>query len=188
MYFTRTITTSTNNIVAQVRDTANNFSTQLPSFDVRIDSEAPVVSITESGSGTARTLTLNVMDNLSKLWKTTTAPAGATNNSGIIYRVGPKVQAQTLMFGDNCNTSGTYATLAETQTTSVLNTKIVSIPNINTNTSVLAYCVQDNAGNVTKGIYPAESSGCFSASNMSTIPNLDTYEGLLLPRLNNNTY
>lgn len=174
--------------MAQVRDTAHNLSSQIPPFDVRIDSEAPIVSVAESGSADSRTLTLNVTDNISKLWKTTTAPAGAINNSGIIYRIGPKAQTQALMFDENCNTSGRYATLSETQTTSVLTTKTLTIPNINTNTSVMTYCVQDNAGNVTRGMYPAEKGGCFSATNMTTIPNFDTYKSLLIPRLNNNVY
>lgn len=57
------------------------------------------------------------------------------------------------------------------------------MPNINTATQVVAYCVRDNAGNTTRGIYPVITDACFSATNMSTIPTFDTYKALLKTRL-----
>lgn len=50
---------------------------------------------------------------------------------------------------------------------------------------MLTYCVRDNAGNTTRGIYPVLADACFSATNMSTIPTLDTYKALTNTRFAN---
>ena len=89
----------------------------------------------------------------------------------------------TLAFNTECNTTATYATVSETQSASFPGQTTVTISNINTATQVVAYCVRDNAGNTTRGMYPVVTDACFSASNMSTIPNLDTYKALLKTRL-----
>ncbi len=187
MHYTRTISTSTSGITAQVKDTAGNLSSVLPAIDLRIDTQAPTVAVTETAvTGSTRTIKLDVSDTLSKIWKTTDAPSGATNVSGVIYRTGPKADTQALMFDEDCNVSNPlYATISET---GMLPNIPVTIPNINTNTTVVTYCVQDNAGNVTRGAYPTMSGGCFSASNMPTIPNFDTYKTSLISRITNNQY
>jgi len=51
----------------------------------------------------------------------------------------------------------------------------------------MTYCIRDNAGNTARGIYPAVTNSCFSATNMSTIPNLDTYAALTKTRLDSTT-
>jgi hypothetical protein len=56
---------------------------------------------------------------------------------------------------------------------------------VNTATQVLTYCVRDNAGNTTKGIYPVITDACFSATNMPTIPNFDTYKDILKAKIQN---
>jgi len=187
MHYTRTISTSTSGITAQVKDTAGNLSSALPAIDLRIDTQAPSVAVTETAvSGSTRTIKLDVSDTLSKIWKTTDTPSGTTNVSGVIYRTGPKADTQSLMFDEDCNVSNPlYATISET---GMLQNIPVTIPNINTNTTVVTYCVQDNAGNVTRGAYPTMSGGCFSASNMSTVPNFDIYKTSLISRITNNQY
>lgn len=53
---------------------------------------------------------------------------------------------------------------------------------MNTTTEVVTYCIRDNAGNTTRGIYPVITDACFTASNMPTIPTLATYKGLMRTR------
>lgn len=184
MYYTRTLSTSTNGITAQVSDTAQNKSEILSPLDVRIDTNPPVVNVTQAGT----TLTFRISDVLSKLWKTSVAPTGSKNKYGLIYRTGPIGNAQTLMFGDDCGVTGQYAGINESTSPSLVSTQDVMIPNINTGTTVVAYCVQDNAGNVTKGTFPVSLNACFSSSNMPIVPNFDTYKTPLITRLNANTY
>ena len=87
MRYTRTIAESTSGIQkVQVVDTAGNKSTA-KNIAVSLDTQAPLVTPTESGTGTTRTIILTASDTGSKIWKTTTAPTGATNTNGIIYRV-----------------------------------------------------------------------------------------------------
>lgn len=50
MYYARTISTSTNNITAQVKDTAGNLSNISPQISLNIDTQPPIVAITETGS------------------------------------------------------------------------------------------------------------------------------------------
>ena len=141
-----------------------------------------MMTVTESGT-TIKSITLTLNDTDSKIWKTTTAPTGATNTQGIIYRVGLKSDIATLTFQDDCDVLPLYASVAEAQVASYPTIATVTIPNIDTNTQVVAYCTRDNAGNTTRGIYPVVSTACFSASNMETIPNLDTYEDITKTRL-----
>lgn len=176
MRYTRTITeTLTGTQKVQVVDTAGNTSTA-KNIAVSLDTQAPLVTPTESGTGATRTITLTASDTGSKIWKTTDAPSGATNTSGIIYRVGPKADMATLAFDTACNTTATYATVTETQSSSYPSQATATISNLNTATQVVAYCVRDNAGNTTRGMYPVTADACFSATNMSTIPNFDTYK------------
>lgn len=183
MRYTRTITeTLTGTQKVQVIDTAGNTSSP-KNIAVSLDTQVPLVTPSESGTGATKTITLTASDTGSKIWKTTTAPSGATNSNGIIYRVGLKSDMANLAFNSECNTTATYASVTETQATSFASQAVATIPNINTATQVVAYCVRDNAGNTTRGMYPVVTDACFSASNMSTIPNLDTYKALLKTRL-----
>lgn len=131
--------------------------------------------MTVTGTGTVK---ITASDTGSKIWKTTSAPTGATNVNGIIYRTGTDRTA--IAFDENCNTTSVYAKRSEIGGASAsVEATNISIPS----GQVLAYCVKDNAGNVTKGFYPIETGSCFSASNMSTVPNLSTYKGLTKSRI-----
>ncbi len=55
---------------------------------------------------------------------------------------------------------------------------------MDTTAEVVTYCIRDNAGNTTRGIYPVVTDACFSATNMSpTIPTFATYRGITSARL-----
>lgn len=58
-----------------------------------------------------------------------------------------------------------------------------TIPAVDTTTEVVTYCIRDNAGNTTRGIYPVVTDACFSATNMSPIPTFDTYRNITATRL-----
>lgn len=64
----------------------------------------------------------------------------------------------------------------------------VTIPDVNITTEVVTYCIRDNAGNTTRGIYPVITDACFSASNMSPVPTLETYKALTSTRLGSTTF
>ena len=141
------------------------------------------MTVTETGSGAMKTVTLTAQDTESKIWPMTTAPTGATNTQGILYRVGLKTDISILTFQSDCSIPPLYASVAATQVASYPTLATVTIPNIDTSTQVVTYCLRDNAGNTTRGIYPVVSTACFSANNMTTIPNLDTYEDITKIRL-----
>lgn len=186
MRYTRVISTSVSGQTVRVIDTASNKSQTARTMNLGIDAEAPKVTLTDTGAANNKTLTINVTDSLSKIWKTTTAPTVGTNISGIVYKKVPKANADTALYDESCGiTTPVYAPVTDTsgQTT----TQAV-INNINLTNDVVAYCVQDNAGNVTRGIYPSESVSCFSATNMTTIPNLTNYKTLLQTRKTANQY
>ena len=75
-------------------------------LDFSIDTQKPMVTVT--GTGTVK-ITAN--DTGSKIWKTTSAPTGATNTNGIIYRIGADRSA--IAFDENCNTPSVYAKRTE---------------------------------------------------------------------------
>ena len=181
MRYTRTLATSITGESVLVHDTANNQSLPTPIAPLGIDGESPKVIITSTGTGTTQTVTLTVNDPLSKIWKTTAAPAGATNVAGIIYKKVPKTDIATAHFTDTCGiTTPVYALVSDTSPQADTQAAI----GVDLSTEVLAYCIQDNAGNVARGIYPSSSVACFSASNLPTIPTLPTYMSLLTTRLN----
>lgn len=76
-----------------------------------------------------------------------------------------------------------YATITETASASFPTQATVTIPNINTATQVVTYCIRDNAGNTTRGVFPSAPDACFSASDMTTIPTIETYKTILTTRL-----
>jgi hypothetical protein len=51
-------------------------------------------------------------------------------------------------------------------------TQTLELNGFNVNDNVVAYCTQDNAGNINRGYYPNNLTGCFSSSAMPTIPTL----------------
>jgi hypothetical protein len=67
-----------------------------------------------------------------------------------------------------------------------------SVPiTLDIDTQKMAYCIQDNAGNIVKGFYPNPPVSCFSATNLPSvsgvtpvaIPNIATYEAPLVARI-----
>jgi hypothetical protein len=75
MRYVRTITESTTGAQkVLVTDTAGNKS-QEKNIAVSLDTQVPLVTTTESGTGTTKTITLTASDTGSKIWKTTTAPS-----------------------------------------------------------------------------------------------------------------
>lgn len=149
MYYTRTISSSTNVIGPQVQDTAGNLSNPLPGFSINIDTQAPTVTLAETaiGGSPLKRVTITATDSLSEIWKTSGAPADGTNSAGIIYRTGPKADVDALMFDDDCEVVPTYATISDA-TTSAVATAVINP--FDPTLDVLTYCVQDNAGNVTR--------------------------------------
>ena len=51
-------------------------------------------------------------------------------------------------------------------------TQTLTLNSFDVANSVVAYCIQDNAGNINRGYYPNTMTGCFSSSDMTTIPTL----------------
>lgn len=91
------------------------------------------------------------------------------------------------MFDADCNVvTPDYATITETEALVPVfpTSATATINNFNPTVNVLTYCIQDNAGNVARGVYPNVAQACFSASNMATLPTIDTYKSLTLTRLN----
>lgn len=150
MHYTRTISTSTSLITAQVKDTAGNLSDISPQISLNIDTQPPEVEATQSGSGSSRAIQLKVIDTNSKIWINSSIPTGGQNNGGILYRTGPKDDVQNLMFDTDCDISPVSLLPTVAQTVSIQTQKIITIPNVDTANTVVTYCVKDNAGNVTR--------------------------------------
>ena len=151
MYYTRTISASISNISAQVKDTAGNPSNISPQISLNIDTQPPVVAVTETGSGASRTIQLSVTDTNSKIWANSSIPSsGGQNNGGVIYRTGSKDDIQNLMLDTDCGVGPVSTLPTVAQTVSIPSNKVITIPNINTSNTVVTYCVKDNAGNVTR--------------------------------------
>lgn len=180
MRYTRTISSSVSGQTVRVVDTANNQSTTR-TVSLSVDTQAPVITITDSGAANNKTVIINATDGLSKIWKTTIAPSASINSGGIIYKKVPKASADTALFDDNCGLiSPLYASVSDN---SAQATTQATITGVNLSNDIIVYCTQDNAGNVTKGIYPSDAVSCFSATNMPSVPNLSTYKTSLPTRL-----
>ena len=186
MRYTRTITDTLSgpqNI--QITDTAGNISTT-QTLAVSLDTTPPQVTVTESGTGATKSVTITASDSGSKIWKTRTPPTdtkNTKNEQGIVYRVGPKTDLAQLKFDTNCDSTAIFASPAETQAASFPAQAILTLPNFNISSQIMTYCVRDNAGNTKRGIYPAIIDSCFSATNMPIIPDLDSYKNLTKTRL-----
>lgn len=156
-------------------------------FTISIDTEAPKMEIgVPSGSGSVKTITLTATDTVSKIWKNTLAPTSptATNTAGILYRKDLRANLDSLTFDEQCDMGASDAFFATINETGLQTTATVTIPDVNTTTDVVTYCIRDNAGNTTRGIYPVITDACFSASNMpAPVPNLDNYKGFTSARL-----
>ncbi len=169
--YTRYISETVVNQDVVVADTAGNISTPSQKVSAYIDTEAPVVTPTAPTTGSTRDVTLTATDNDSKIWKTTIAPTttpATTNTQGIIWRKGLKANLSSLTFDEECGVTPSFATVSDTGAASSIAT--VTIPALNMTTEVITYCIRDNAGNTTRGIYPVVTDACFSATNMSPIP------------------
>jgi hypothetical protein len=99
-------------------------------------------------------VTLTVTDiGGSGLWKPGKAgnvlPAGMSQNNAILYRIGPVGTQSTLQFTDSCvpDNNGNYYKYAETASAAPGQT--LTITGVDSS-KILAYCVQDNAGNITR--------------------------------------
>lgn len=157
-------TGSINQVV--IKDTANNTSPPT-SIQLSIDAQAPTVTATGTNS-----VIITVQDNDSKIW-----PAG------IITKTVPLASIATpgVLFDETCGVlSPVYSKIVDTGALPNTQNKTVSV----SGSQVVNYCVQDNAGNVTRGIYPNTPVACFAASNMNPVPNVTTYKNLLLSRIN----
>lgn len=155
-------------------------------FMISIDTQAPGMIIDTPGTGTTRDIILTATDTVSKIWKNTIAPTSpvATNAGGILYRKGDRASLDTLTFDEQCDMGSSDAFFATITETGLQTTATVTIPNVNTTTDVVTYCIRDNAGNTTRGIYPVITDACFSASNMpAPVPDLDNYKGFTSTRL-----
>lgn len=89
MRYTRIITNNFTSVqTVRITDRAGNQS-PTTTLTVALDAKPPIMTVTESGTGTTKTITLTASDPESKIWKTTAAPttSAATNSNGIIYRV-----------------------------------------------------------------------------------------------------
>ena len=128
---------------------------------------------------------LTATDTASKIWKNTLAPTSPTgmNSGGLVYRKGLKANLDSLTFDDECDLGPSDAFFANVGDTGLQTTATVTIPDVNITTEVVTYCIRDNAGNTTRGIYPVITDACFSATNMAPVPKLDTYRGLTSTRL-----
>jgi hypothetical protein len=154
----------------RVWDTVGNVSDDSFAPNIGVDSIPPTLTATQSGS----TVTLTFNDPHSGFWKPLSAfndvlPTGMSKDVAILYK---KVQRGTFEFDANCsipvkNTNYyKYTEVAPGHSQTITQT-------LGTN-EVIAYCIQDNAGNINRGYYPNEVIGCFSASNMSPKPLLST--------------
>lgn len=144
MHYTRTFSRSVNGESVRVVDTAHNQSTFSRSVTLGIDNVAPVVSVSKLGD----TIYLNVSDNVSRIWKTTSAPSGSINNGGVIYKVVPKSDASVAFYDENCGIiSPMYDLITDA---SAQESYQVPITGVQLSQNVILYCVKDNAGNVTR--------------------------------------
>ena len=166
-----------------VKDVADNISIESFSPDFGIDSTPPRLI----ASKTTNSVTLSFTDNhvgASGIWKfsdnvpvaTPSSPQifkGWANNA-ILYRTWLKSQLANLEFGPDCSPlpvkNTNYYKYKEVPAAPL--TQTLTLNSFDVNNNVVAYCVQDNAGNINRGYYPNNLTGCFSASPMSTIPTL----------------
>ena len=148
MYYTRTLTSSVSGQTVRVHDTADNKSDAARTIDIGIDGQAPIVTVTDTGSGTTRTVVITATDLLSKIWKTTESPTQGTNTNGIVFRKIPKADIANVsaLYDESCGISNpNYASITETKSASFSSTNQVTIPGVNFSTEAISYCVQDNA-------------------------------------------
>jgi hypothetical protein len=150
MRYTRTFTTTTPAQKIKVRDTANNASPEKDIPAISIDTQPPVVTIAESGTGTSKTLTFTITDSVSKIWRATGVPSTtpvSTNIQSLIYKKVPKADADIALYDENCGLPLVSTNYASVTDTAALPASLPAIPvtGVNLSTEVLSYCIQDNA-------------------------------------------
>ena len=175
---------SANLYSVNVQDTAGNIG---PAFAPQIGIDTVPPKVTGSISGNNVTLSAVDPGAGSGLWKANVSLPDPTAtgikenpNSVILYHIAPKGSAP--VFGTSClsiSNQLNYYTFGSSGA-KVSDTTSITLPDLN---SAVEYCVEDNAGNVTHGFYPSDLTGCFSASNMSTVPTLQSYKPLLTARI-----
>jgi len=201
MTYSRVINNNKGALISlKVQDTAGNKSTSPLTANFGIDSTPPRLTATK----TTNSVTLNFVDNGSEdsgIWKShDTTPVntgilkGGENNK-ILYRIGSKSQLASLEFGEKCSPLPDVQTAfyKYSETASAPTTQTLTLNSFDVNNNIVAYCVQDNAGNINRGYYPNNLTGCFSSSAMPTIPTLSPstlashYAPLLKTRLTSST-
>jgi hypothetical protein len=155
---------------------------------VSVDTKAPVVTTEASWTGATRSITLTATDTLSKIWRSTLTPTDGFNSGGLVYRKGLKANINSLTFDEQCDLGPSEAFFADIGDTGLATKATATIPDVNTSTEVVTYCIRDNAGNTTRGTFPVITDACFSATNMSPVPKLNTYRGLTSTRLTSTTF
>lgn len=178
-----------------VRDTAGLVSSPM-SVAIGVDSVAPKVQINIPTTGGSFSMTVqDPAEWWSGLWKPGSLrplPAGVLRfptAPSVLYKTFSKAayiaNPSLFEFDDNCSMpaadNADYYMIGQLNPSVALAAQLVpSTPmtgiqnSFATTTQMIAYCVQDNAWNVTRGVYPSDPVGCFSASNMSTMPKIDT--------------
>jgi hypothetical protein len=167
----------------KVQDSANNKSAQSFQPDFGIDSTAPKLVATK----TANSVTLAFTDNhpgASGFWKPASAfnetlPAGVlrgttAGNNSILYRIWPKTNLAALEFGPDCSPLPVKNTnyYKYKEVPAAPSTQTLTLPSFDVNNNIVAYCIQDNAGNINRGYYPNNLMGCFASTAMPTVPTL----------------
>ena len=197
MTYIRLLTKSTGlSTPVQVWDTAGNLGTSLQT-DIGIDTVPPKVSIVPA----TNSVTLTVTDTVSGLWRPATLrPLPSTiqnipSAKSLLYRTATKAAYQTnptsIAFDaqcgivpDNADYYGYRGEPTAPSTSQSATLPITGVTNsINTTSNVIAYCVQDNAGNVTRGVYPSDPIGCFSENTLSPVPTFANYRADLQARI-----
>ncbi len=155
MKYSRTITSSGPFSAVKVQDTAGLKSSVPINIDIKIDSIAP--KVVPSSNGTSVTLVLTDTGG-SGLWKpltsyTQNASAGIASGA-VLYKTGSKTDASVPFASETCiarNNADYYKINEASSSAQTVQLAVSGVTNdINTTTAVLAYCVQDNAGNVTR--------------------------------------
>jgi hypothetical protein len=140
----------------KVQDTAGLKSTLAINLDIKIDSIAPKVVASSDGTNVHLFMTDT---GGSGLWKPLTSytqnAASGIASGAALYRVGNKGDVDVPFASETCiaRNNGDYYKINETTSSSqiaVIDPGREIKSNINETTGILAYCVQDNAGNVTR--------------------------------------
>jgi hypothetical protein len=95
-------------------------------------------------------------------------------NNSILYRIWSKNNLAALEFGADCSPLPVKNTnyYKYKEVPAAPGTQTLTLPSFDVNNNIVAYCIQDNAGNINRGYYPNNLMGCFASTAMPTIPTL----------------